>query len=227
MEQADLVQEIVRQAIDHAVCLGSGATEPEHDREDAKDGGNRSESPNCPMRGHVLAVQHSEVSPHLFISSHCVGHASAGVDARKRRADQSQEDRKSFDDHEPPAGVGASERPCADELHDVADRSRRCSGRRCRVSAVKVVVPGKILEQVTEAALNDQREDDGLGNVALGVLGFFTHRRDRFKSDEDENRDAGLNDDVAELVRRDDRLGGVVIIECLNTSCGSFVTPPR
>ena len=49
----------------------------------------------------------------------------------------------------------------------------------------------------------------------LGVLGLFAHRRDRLEPDQDQNRDAGLDEHEAEPVRRDDRTGGGVEVKRL------------
>ena len=82
--------------------------------------------------------------------------------------------------HQPPLALPKDRR--ADQLHDVADRrGRRPAGRRV-VTTIEIVVGGEILEQVAEAALNQQRKDDRLGDVPFGVLRLFTHRGDRFET---------------------------------------------
>ena len=58
------------------------------------------------------------------------------------------------------------------------------------VAAIQEVVRREILDQVTERPLHQQRGDHRDGDVALGVLRLAAHGRDRFESDQNQNRDA-------------------------------------
>ncbi len=86
-----------------------------------------------------------------------------------------------------------------------------------RVAAVQEVARGEVLKQVADGALDRQGQEDGPGKVLLRVLGLLTHGRHRFKAHQDQDRDAGLYDDVAEVVWPDDRLGRGMVVEGLNT----------
>ena len=88
-------------------------------------------------------------------------------------------------------------------------------GIRDRVAAVQEVVRGEILEQVADRALNRQREQHRARDVPLGVLRLFAHRRHGFETDQQQNRDARLDEDEAESMRRDDRSGAGVEVERL------------
>ena len=68
---------------------------------------------------------------------------------------------------------------------------------RQRVAGIEEVTGGEVFDQVADHALDEQREQHRPRNVALGVLGLFAHRGDRLESDQDQDRDAGLNDDVS------------------------------
>ena len=74
------------------------------------------------MRRQVLAVQQTEMLGHFLVTPHRVGHARAGVDARQRGADQRQENRQRFHQHERRA-MSAQQR-VADDHHHVANRRR-------------------------------------------------------------------------------------------------------
>ena len=122
-------------------------------------------------------MHQAEVGGHFFVAAHGVGDAGAGVDARERGADQRQEDREGLDQHERLAGRGAAEQPGADDDHHVADGRAGGTGVRDRVAVVQQIVRGKILDQVADGPLDHQREKHCARDVALGVLGLFSHRR--------------------------------------------------
>ena len=165
------------------------------------------------VRRVLRAVEHPEVGGDFFVLAHRVGHASARVDARERRADERQEHRERLDEHErPPCAVGAEE-PRAHDDHHVAEGRARGSRVGQRVPLVQEVVRREVLDQVAKRALDREREEHRLGDVPLGVLGLLTHRRDRLESDQDEDRDARLDEHVREAVRRDDRPRGLVELE--------------
>ena len=75
------------------------------------------------------------------------------------------------------------------------------------IPAIEKIISRKILEQVTEAALHQQRRDDRNGNVAFRVLGLASHRGHRFEADQDQNGDRGLHKHEAKVVHSDDRPG--------------------
>ena len=107
-----------------------------------------------------------------------------------------------------PAAV-AAEQPGADDDHHVAERCAGSAGVRHGVAVVQEVVGGEVLEQVADRPLDHQREEHRARNVLLGVLRFFPHGGDRLETDQDQNRDARLDEDEVEAVRGNDRLGGL------------------
>ena len=84
-----------------------------------------------------------------------------------------------------------------------AELAALCHG----VAGVEEVVGREVLDQVADQPLNQQRGDDGDGDVFGRIFGLASHRGDRFEADQDENGDRGLNEQKAEFVRRDDRSG--------------------
>ena len=148
----------------------------------------------------VLAVQHAEVAGDFFVAAHGVGDAGAGV---RQESVVPIRARKTVDawiimNHQPRGRCRMPRRRQAASCR----RSGPTSPRRWRScsSCFEEVVGREVFEQVAEAALDDQREDNGLGDVALGVLGFFAHRGDRLEADQDQDGDTGLDDHEAEAV---------------------------
>ena len=166
---------------------------------------NDRQRPDGAVRGEVLVVQHAEVFRHFLVLAHGVGDARAGVHAGERGADQRQEHRDGFDQHEGSA-VARAEDGVAHHDHHVADGRRRARGGLHGVAAIQEVVGREVLEQIAEGSLHQQRGDDRDGNVALGVLGLAAHRGHRFESDQDQNRDGGLHEHPAEVVHRRPRM---------------------
>ncbi len=60
----------------------------------------------------------------------------------------------------------------------------------------------EVLDEVAEQTLDEQRSNNGDGYVLGGVFSLPSHSGHRFKSDQDQNGDRGLNEDPTELVRR-------------------------
>ena len=154
-----------------------------------------------------------EVGGHFFVAAHRVGHAGTGAQAGQRRANERQEHGRGLDEHEGAPGAVTAEQPRADNHHHVAQRRARGAGVRQGVAVVQEIVRGEVFQQVAERALNRQREQHGPRHIAPGILRLLAHGRDRFESNQDQNRDAGLDEDEVETVRRDDRCGGGVEIE--------------
>ena len=67
-----------------------------------------------------LGVQHAEVLGNFLVLAHGVGDAGAGVHAGQRGADEGEEDRDGFGQHEVPA-MALAEQLIADNNHHVAD----------------------------------------------------------------------------------------------------------
>ncbi len=62
------------------------------DGDDADDRGDDGQRPDGFARRERLGVEDAEVLRSLVVLAHCVGHASAGVHAAQRGADQREED---------------------------------------------------------------------------------------------------------------------------------------
>src|SRR5208283_2804774 len=90
------------------------------------------------------------------ILAHRVGHASAGVHAGERGADQGEEDGEGFHQHEDASAASAEER-VADENHHVTNGSRRTSRTLHGVPTTEEVVCREILKEVAECALHQKR----------------------------------------------------------------------
>ena len=75
--------------------------------------------------------------------------------------------------------------------------------------------------------LDTEREEHRARDVALGVLRLFTHRGDRLEADQDQDRDAGLDEHEREPVRRDDRAGAGVELEVRRQILGVVVVDRR
>ncbi len=69
-------------------------------------------------------MQHAEVLGSFIVLAHCVGHAGAGVHAAERGADQREEHRDRFSQHEVLA-MPLAEQSIADDDHHVADWAPR------------------------------------------------------------------------------------------------------
>ena len=153
--------------------------------------------PDGLARRQRLGMKNAEVLGSLIVLAHGIGHAGAGIHAAQRGADQREEDGDGFCQHEVLA-VALAQQRVADDDHHVADGSRRlpCAGHG--IPGVERVVGREILEQVADQPLDQQRSDDGDGNMFGGVLSLASHRGHRFKSDQDQNGDRGLNEHVAE-----------------------------
>src|SRR5262249_47790104 len=68
-------------------------------------------------------------------------------------------------------------------------------------------------EEITNDALDEEGEEYSTRNIAFSILGFLAHGGDRFKTDENQNGDAGLNDEVGESVWCDDRCSRTVVLK--------------
>ena len=66
-------------------------------------------------------------------------------------------------------------------------------------------VRGEVLEQVADAALDDQRQQDAALDVLVGTDRLRTQGRDRLEADEQEDGDRRLVEHVDEAVRDDHR----------------------
>ena len=104
-----------------------------------------------------------------------------------------------LDQHEPPRGVITAEEPRAGDHHHVADRGAGAGRVGQLVAGVEEVVGGEVLEQVADHALDEQREEHRPGNVPLGVLRFLAHRGHRLETDQDQDRDTGLDEGKFQL----------------------------
>ena len=90
-----------------------------------------------------------------------------------------------------------------------------------RVAGVEEVTGREVLDQVADAALDGQRQQDRPRDVLLRVLGLLAHRRDRLETDQDQDGDARLDEDEVQSVRRDDIPG--VLAHCrVSTCCGWY-----
>ena len=118
------------------------------------------------MRRRELAVQQSEDARHLLVARHRVGDADARVEARQRRTDEGEHDGHRHDQGE--GRARSAEHLVADRVDDVTDRRsadaccavaaqsrpiRRFAGDR---RATDDVVRGEVLEQVADAALDQE-----------------------------------------------------------------------
>ena len=65
------------------------------------------------------------------------------------------------------------------------------------IAGVEEVVGREILDQVADHPLNQQRGDDGDGNMLGWVLGLASHRGHRFEADQNQNGDGCLDEDKA------------------------------
>ncbi len=151
-----------------------------------------------------LGVQHAEVLGSLVVLAHGIGDASAGVHAAQRGADQREEDGEGFGQHEVLA-VALAQQRIADDDHHVADGSGGAGGALHRIPGVEEVVGREILDQVADQSLNQQRGNDGDGYMLGWIFSLASHRGYRFEADQDQNGDRGLNEQVTEFVRRNDR----------------------
>ena len=194
-----------RAAMVASVERGRVSEDSSETRDDADDGRDEGQRAQGAVRAERLGVQHAEVLGSLVVLAHGVGHAGAGVHAGQGGADQRQEDGDRLSQHE----VLAMPRPkqgIADDDHHVAD-GRGGPGRALHgVARVEEVICRKVLEEITDQSLDQQREDDRHGDVAFGVPRFTSHRCDRFEADQDQDGDRGLNHHPVEAVHGDDRL---------------------
>src|SRR5215469_7667504 len=145
-------------------------------------------------------MEYAEGLGRFSILPHRVGHASAGVHATQGSSNEREEHGEGLSKHEVLAMALPKER-IADDDHHVADG--RSGTRRAlhRIPRVEEVVGAEVLDEVTEQPLNQQRSDDGDRNMFLWVFGFASHRRDGFKSHEDENGNRRLDEYPTEPVR--------------------------
>ena len=83
-------------------CVGgsAGIAEDQRDSDDADDRGDDGQGPDGFARRERLGVQNAEVLRSLVVLAHRIGHAGAGVHAAQRGADQRQEHRDGFGQHE-------------------------------------------------------------------------------------------------------------------------------
>ena len=116
------------------------------------------------------ACKDAEMLGCLVVLAHRIGHASAGVHAAERGADQRQEHGDRLGQHEVLA-MALAQQSVADNDHHVADRRRGSCRALHRVPRVQEVVCGKILESdsrpVPESAAMRLRQ------LEYALVGFF------------------------------------------------------
>ena len=201
---AEAGEDAVGQRGDGGVGGGAGVAEGERDGDDADDGRDGGQGPDGAPRRERFGVEHAEVFGNLIVLAHGVGNASAGVHAAQRGADEREEDGEGFNQHEVLA-VALAEQLIADDNHHVADGRGRAGRALHGVPGVEKVVGAEVLKQVTEQSLDEQRCDDGDGNMLGWIFGLASHRGDRFKADQNQNRNRSLNEHPAEFVNADHR----------------------
>jgi hypothetical protein len=74
--------------------------------------------------------------------------------------------------------VAMAKQSIANDDHHISDGSRRARCALHGIAGVEKVVGRKILDQIAHQALDQQRSDDGNGNVLGGVPGLAAHRGD-------------------------------------------------
>ena len=184
--------------------VGALASAKTSETANAEHGGDQSQRPDGAPGRQRLGVQHAEVLGSLIVLAHRVGHASAGVHAAQRGADQRQEHRDRLSQHEVLA-VALAQQRIADNDHHVADRRGGACRALHRIPRVQEVVGREVLKQVAEQPLNQQRRDDRNWYVLRWILSLAAHRGHRFEADQNQNRDRGLDEHPAELVHPDHR----------------------
>src|SRR5258708_11905987 len=168
----DTGPDILRKCVDRVRGLSSSTAEVERHAEDADDDRDNGERPNGSMRSEVLRVERAKVSSELFVSAHCVSHASTSVHAGQRRADQRQKYCAGLNHHEPPASASAAENPRADDLHHIANWRRRRGCRNGGGPTISEENRSPIFEEITKSALNHQLQQYCPRDVALRILCF-------------------------------------------------------
>ena len=171
--------------------------------------GDEREGDHAVVRRSMAEVEHAQDTGDFLVAAHDVGDTNAGVEARERRADESDEHGRCQDDHEREAS--AAQHRVADLPDHVADGGAGRGG--CGVSstragdraAVHEEVGSHVFDDVGDAALDGQGEEDRAANVALRVDCLTTERRDRLEADQEKNGDGALKDDVGEVVRKNHR----------------------
>ena len=154
-------------------------------------------------------MEDAEVLRRLIVLAHGIGDAGAGVHATQRGSDESEEHGDGLSQHEV-LSMALAEQAVANNDHHVADGRGGAACHGHCVSGVEEVVCREILKQVAKQPLNEERSDDGDGNVLGWIFGFASHRSDRFEADQDENCNCCLDEHVAQLVRHyHGRCGGV------------------
>ena len=199
-EIAPVGKDAVWQRGDGRIGGRAGIAEDQRNGDDADDGGDGGQCPDGFAGAERFGVEDAEVLGSLVVLAHGVGDAGAGVHAAERGADERQEDGEGFGEHEVPS-IAVAEESVADDDHHVADRRGGTGGAGHGIAGVEEVVGREIFNEVAHQALNQERSDNGDGNMPGGIFGLASHRGDRFKADQDENGDCGLNEQEAEFVR--------------------------